>query len=170
MILFPTYESEQIIKITNYLDIHEYINELHDKGIDSEYNYFDICGRIPFWRNNGKLVFQEIEGLHQNQEPLGIGKVMPLMDFKLIHRGFVTDEQIFNRYLMYKKNNELGIITDPSKIGRLINEDGLDVKQIKLSILPKHVKIVDISNPKNKIPLVELFHNYGIAETEREWK
>lgn len=115
--------------------------------VDSLYDYFDNVGRVPFWKNNGKLKFNEVMGLHQpqNEMPLGVEKIFDARQYKLIHRGFATDEQIIKRYNLYKSHGQEGWMLE-----RLLDENGLDVKELDKNILPTWFVITDQIDPRKK--------------------
>lgn len=115
--------------------------------VDSLYDYFDRVGRIPFWRNNGKLKFELIRGLHQqqNEMPLGIEKIFDSKKYKLIHRGFVTDDQIVKKYNLYKGYGQQGYDLD-----RLVDEKILEVREVDKEIIPDWLEIKDSENPIHK--------------------
>jgi len=115
--------------------------------IDSEYNYFDIAGRVAFWRNNGHLRFLNKEGLHMMQEPIGMELIVPQMEYKLIHRGFATDYQLINKYKIYDEINKSDKVGFTPGLDRLLQEDNLVVKKIPTEILPVWYKIENDSNP-----------------------
>ena len=97
--------------------------------LDSNYHDFHKWGRIPFWRNNGKLEFPIKPGLHHHQEPEGLDTVVRL-DYSLIHMGFSRDRDILNRYNLYKSKGQKGQMLD-----RLIDESRLWVEKMP-DILP----------------------------------
>jgi len=115
--------------------------------VDSDYDWFHRNGRRVFWRNNGKLQFVDNGGLHQPQFPRGLEKQVRI-NRDLIHRGFATDEQIMNRYNLYKSKGQSG----PS-LERLIDEEKLAVKKIENIILPTWYEIKDEAVPTGKEPL-----------------
>jgi len=98
--------------------------------VDSDYDWFHKNGRRVFWRNNGYLRFIDNGGLHQQQFPHGMRSEVRI-NRDLIHRGFATDEQILNRYNLYKGKGQSG-----NKLERLIDETTLCVEEIEKDILP----------------------------------
>jgi len=112
--------------------------------VDNNYDWFHRNGRRVFWRNNGNLKFIDNGGLHQPQFPHGLNKQMRI-DRDLIHRGFATDEQIMNRYNLYKSKGQSGPMLE-----RLIDEAGLKVERIKESILPDWYQVRDTVLPLKK--------------------
>jgi len=112
--------------------------------VDNDYDWFHRNGRRVFWRNNGLLKFVDNGGLHQPQFPQGLLKQVRI-DRDLIHRGFATDEQIMNRYNLYKSKGQTGPMLE-----RLIDETGLQVKSIQSDIFPDWYKTDDVLNPSEK--------------------
>lgn len=92
--------------------------------LDNSYHCFHEWGRIPFWRNNGKLEFLPIQGLHQSQEPKGLDTIIRI-DYNLVHRGFASESQIHERYETYKSKGQVGPDLD-----RLIDESSLWLEPI----------------------------------------
>jgi len=90
--------------------------------VDSNYDWLDNKGVVAFWRNKGKLSFQNKSGLHKRQFPDNISTIATINGC-LIHKGFSTDSQIINRYNMYKENGQSG-----EKLDRLINETNLQLE------------------------------------------
>jgi len=115
--------------------------------VDNDYDWFNRNGRRVFWRNNGKLKFIDNGGLHQPQFPHGLANQMRI-DRDLIHRGFATDEQIMNRYNLYKSKGQTG-----PNLDRLIDETGLRVEPLQDDILPDWYKASDTLPPTNKTKL-----------------
>lgn len=115
--------------------------------IDNLYDYFDNVGRVPFWRNNESLKFNVVKGLHQqqNEMPLGINRILDIKQYKLIHRGFATDEQIIKRYNLYKSLGQEGWALE-----RLLDEETLDVKEINMNILPQWFNAKNVSDPRQE--------------------
>ena len=97
--------------------------------LDNDYHNFHKWGRIPFWRNNGRLEFPMEMGPHKSQEPFGLTNVIR-SDYSLIHKGFATDSAILSRYNLYKSMGQKGPMLD-----RLIDESKLWVKPMP-DILP----------------------------------
>jgi hypothetical protein len=92
--------------------------------LDNSYHCFHEWGRIPFWRNNGRLEFPAIPGLHQSQEPKGLDTIIRI-DYNLVHRGFASESQIRERYEVYKSKGQSGPDLD-----RLIDESNLWLEAI----------------------------------------
>ena len=93
--------------------------------LDNGYHNFHDWGRIPFWRNNGKLEFPNKPGLHHHNEPEGLDSVVRI-DYNLLHLGFANDSAILARYNLYKSKGQQGPMLD-----RLIDEEGLWVKKVE---------------------------------------
>jgi len=123
--------------------------------VDSEYDWFHKNGRKVFWRNNGLLRFVDngapgAAGIHQPQFPQGLRKQVRI-DRDLIHRGFATDEQIFNKYNLYKAEGQSG-----RDLERLLDEENLAVEQIGGDILPDWYEVSDTTAPTLKRRLKDL--------------
>lgn len=73
------------------------------------------------WRNNGKLHYNVISGLHQRQYPNGIESVKDSV-LRVIHYGFASDESIINKYNTYKAHGQSGWALD-----RLVDESSLQL-------------------------------------------
>ena len=67
------------------------------------------------------------------------------IDRDLIHRGFATDEQIMNRYNLYKSKGQSG-----PKLDRLIDETGLRVERLQDDVLPDWYNTEDDVSPLQK--------------------
>ena len=67
------------------------------------------------------------------------------IDRDLIHRGFATDEQILNRYKLYKDKGQAGPLLD-----RLIDEENLTVKKLRKEIQPDWYLVADDTSPLEK--------------------
>jgi len=117
--------------------------------VDSQYHDFHRRGRVPLWRNNGNLYFPETAGLHRRQQVQGLEKI-ERVDYSLVHRGFATDEQLIERYNLYKGLGQSGWSLD-----RLLDEDGLTVEELPDGLLPDWFEITDDQNPTGKPPLLE---------------
>ena len=98
--------------------------------LDNGHHNFHDWGRIPFWRNNGRLEFPNEPGLHKHQEPKGLDIVIRI-DYNLIHLGFATDAAIVARFNLYKSKGQTG-----DMLNRLVDEEGLWVKRADQSMLP----------------------------------
>ena len=122
--------------------------------VDSNYDYFDKAGRCPLWRNNGQLKFNVEAGLHKHQEPyLGFKNVAAIRDYKLIHRGFATDQQIIDRYKNYKSRGQTG-----NDLTRLIDEATLATKVVDNAILPPWYMKLQTLDPINR-PKIKSYIN-----------
>jgi hypothetical protein len=130
--------------------------------IDDMYDYFDNVGRTPFWRNKLNMGWPDKKGMHQpeNERPSEI-KNRIRINLALVHRGFATDQQIIEKYLLYKKNGQEEKYTAWA-MNRFIDESKLVTKVLNKSKLPKWFKIIDVVDPKEKTPLVEIAKPYGI--------
>ena len=135
--------------------------------IDSLFNWLDDRGVCAIWRNNGKLKFDPIGGLHREQYPRGIEKGVAF-DYKLIHRGFSTDEQIINRIKYYQsipdetwdkseKTYEKGSVIKAQTIERFLNEENLTVERMPTEIFPDWFVLKDVNDPKNKRKIREIY-------------
>lgn len=115
--------------------------------------YHDLShGVCALWRNNGKLVFDNINGLHQPQYPKGMEKFNKI-NFGIIHRGFATDYQIMTKYDVYKANGQNGWALD-----RLLDENTLDVMTIDKNVLPTWFEITDTELPMGKEKIIEIYN------------
>ena len=100
--------------------------------LDDEYDSLSLAGVNCFWRNTGNLKFPDQEGLHKETYPQGIElQTVKRQDYFLIHKGFSTTEQIYERYNLYKKLGQ-----SENSLSRLINEFGLKVQKVSPSIIP----------------------------------
>lgn len=102
--------------------------------VDSSYHSLDQFGVVPFWKNNGRLNFSALGGLHNAQYPNGMSIVAELKHFKMMHYGFSTDKQIIDRYNLYKGLGQSGWDLD-----RLICERDLTVQEVEQDILPAFI-------------------------------
>lgn len=66
---------------------------------------------VKLWKNNGKLKFSEVPGLHQPQHPQGLGRIINA-NLQVIHRGFSDFNQIARKYMTYKKLGQAGWYLD----------------------------------------------------------
>lgn len=115
--------------------------------------YHDLShGVCAIWRNNGSLVYQQIDGLHQPQYPTGIKKTMKV-NFGIIHRGFATDYQIMTKYDVYKENGQSGWA-----LSRLLDETTLEVLKIDSNVLPTWFELTDDVNPKTKEKIIDIYN------------
>ena len=115
--------------------------------------YHDLShGVCALWRNNGELVFENINGLHQPQYPKGIKKLSKI-NFGIIHRGFATDYQIMTKYDVYKDNGQNGWALD-----RLLDENTLDVMTIDKNVLPTWFEVTDTELPMGKEKIIEIYN------------
>jgi len=85
---------------------------------------------IKLWRNNNKLKFDIKSGLHQKLHPIGLKKICS-SDIKLIHYGFSSSENIQQKYEMYKKNDQTGLLLE-----RIKDETALKIKKFSRDWFP----------------------------------
>lgn len=136
--------------------------------IDNLFNWLNDKGICAIWRNNGKLKFDPISGLHREQYPEGINKGVRF-NYSLIHRGFATDKQIIRRINYYKTISDaswdktdaedyiIGSKLKAETIERFLNEDNLQVEQLISKMIPDWFIINDIVNPKDKKRIREIY-------------
>lgn len=115
----------------------------------------------PLWRNNGKLKFETVSGLHLLQYPKGIEKVN-VTPYSVVHRGFATDEQIMLKYDVYKANGQNGW-----KLERLLDEHELKVELLDNELLPDWFEITDDVNPITKRKLREIYNEKNGLEIKK---
>lgn len=119
--------------------------------IDDDYHW--LHGKlVPLWRNNGNISFPTTFGLHQQQYPNGLNKIVR-SDYSLIHRGFATDYQIITKYNVYKERGQ-----DGWALQRLLNEHNLEVEKIDYTILPKMFEITDEIHPSQKEKIIDIYN------------
>jgi len=123
--------------------------------IDDSYDLMDHTGAYKLWKYNPNIVLGSSAGLHQSQHPINLTKPKRL-PYSLIHRGFATDEQILTKYNVYKGNGQSGWALD-----RLLNENGLNVREIDRAMLPEWFQVTDEIDPRNKKKLVDLYMSNG---------
>ena len=151
MLRNDAHEVHSLLKAASEQDIDSIImghynlwrSDIHYR-VASDYDWFHRNGRRVFWRNNGKLKFIDNGGLHQSQYPHGLQNMIRI-DRDLIHRGFATDEQILNRYKLYKDKGQAGPLLD-----RLIDEENLTVKKLRKEIQPDWYLVADDTSPLEK--------------------
>lgn len=115
-------------------------------------SYHDLShGVCALWRNNGKLEFKKINGLHRPQYPNGIAKTTKI-PFGIIHRGFATDYQIMTKYDVYKANGQNGWALD-----RLLDETTLSVLPISREVLPTWFEFKDAGSPIGKEKIIDIY-------------
>ena len=130
--------------------------------LDSKYNELNVFGVLALWKNNGKLYFPLNDGLHKPQYPNCIDfPILPMNNYKLIHRGFATDSNIINKYITYKNRGQSGW-----DLERLLDEQKLETNAIDLSLLPSWFKVEDDENPINKTPIKDI---YELAYVEKDY-
>lgn len=116
-------------------------------------NFHSLSGNLcALWRNNGSLNFSSMPGLHLTQYPNGISRGLRV-PFAAIHRGFATDYQILTRYEVYKSRGQSGW-----DLERLLNENGLTVQSLDLSILPDWFEVADRTNPLEKEKIINIYN------------
>ena len=119
--------------------------------IDDDYHW--LHGKlVPLWRNNGNISFPTTSGLHQQQYPYGLNKIVR-SDYSLIHRGFSTDYQIITKYDVYKERGQNGWA-----LQRLLNEHNLEVEKIDYTLLPKTFEITDEIHPSQKEKIIDIYN------------
>ena len=119
--------------------------------IDNSYHALSH-GVCALWRNNGKLEFKKIDGLHKPQFPNGITKTTKI-PFGIIHRGFATDYQIMTKYDVYKAHGQNGWALD-----RLLDESTLEVLKINKNVLPTWFEITDDVLPTTKEKIIDIYN------------
>lgn len=136
--------------------------------IDSLFNWLHDEGVCAIWRNNGKLKFDPVGGLHREQYPEGVDRGVRFK-YSLIHRGFATDDQIIRRINHYKtipdtswdktdaKDYKKGSELKAETIERFLNEDNLQVEQLTSEMIPAWFVINDVVNPKDKKRIREIY-------------
>ena len=94
---------------------------------------FNLLHPLCFWKNNGDLEFPTTRGLHKRTNPLGIinDNTLP---YHLIHYGFSTDEQLIERYKLYKSLGQSG-----NSLNRLLNESGICLWPLSDIVLPSFI-------------------------------
>lgn len=81
-------------------------------------NAFNGLWHVVFWKNTGRLFYNPIKKLHQQQYPNGLQSVYrPSDDIPLVHFGFSSYRLIIKKYLTYKSYGQCGWALD-----RLIDE------------------------------------------------
>ncbi len=98
---------------------------------DNLYNWLDDDGVSAIWKFRKDLHFETRVGLHIRAYPININNLRKL-EYKLIHRGFSTDQQIITRYDIYKDRGQSGW-----KLDRFFDETTLAVERLDLSLLPE---------------------------------
>jgi hypothetical protein len=119
--------------------------------IDNSYHALSH-GVCALWRNNGKLEFKKIDGLHKPQFPNGITKTTKI-PFGIIHRGFATDYQIMTKYDVYKAHGQNGWALD-----RLLDESTLEVLKIDKNVYPTWFEITDDVLPTTKEKIIDIYN------------
>lgn len=119
---------------------------------DSEYDYFDVVGLICLWKMSKDLEYDPRPGLHRPQFPtIGMKQVIPMLDYKLIHRGFATDESIIDKYNTYKSRGQ-----KEWALERIVHEDqNLSVRRIPEENLPSWFEVKNDIDPRGLSPIKE---------------
>lgn len=152
MVLFSICEHAKKNNIDGILFEHYNLwrSDIHYR-IDNSYH--DLShGVCALWRNNGRLSFNKLNGLHQPQYPMGIEKRIKV-NFGIIHRGFATDYQIMTKYDVYKANGQNGWALD-----RLLDENTLTVLKIDKKVLPTWFEITDDVVPTTKEKIIDIYN------------
>lgn len=118
--------------------------------VDNLYHWLHETGVCAWWRNNGKLLFSKTKGLHTFQYPQGLTKTVRC-EYSLIHRGFVIDQQIIERYNM---NRASGL--SKKYVARLLDESTLTLKKLDNKIFPPWFKLL-YESPMCKEKIVNLY-------------
>lgn len=136
--------------------------------VDSLFNWLHNEGVCAIWRNNGRLKFDPVGGLHREQYPEGVDKGVRFK-YSLIHRGFATDKQIIRRINHYKtipdtfwdktdaKDYKKGSEIKAETIERFLNEGNLQVEKLLDEMIPDWFIISDVVNPKDKKRIREIY-------------
>lgn len=115
--------------------------------------YHDLShGVCALWRNNGKLSFSQLDGLHKPQFPNGITKTYKV-NYGIIHRGFATDYQIMTKYNVYKAYGQVGWALD-----RLLDEETLQVVKLDKNVLPNWFEVTDEADPTSKEKIIDIYN------------
>jgi len=87
---------------------------------------FNNVKNVRFWKNNGKLKFEQKNGLHNLMHPQGIRKIRTYEYLKVLHFGFSSVSYIANKYAVYRSNGQRG-----KNLWRLIDESSVQLKEIE---------------------------------------
>jgi|LakMenEpi03Aug12_release.lakeMendotaPanAssembly.Ray.scaffolds.fasta_scaffold12554_5 hypothetical protein len=149
-----------IHKIDAYYFVHYNLwrSDIFYRTDDSYHAINNYGGWRPLWRNNGNLHFDNVGGLHHEQYPNGLQKVVP-SPFAVVHRGFATDYQIMTKYDVYKENGQNGW-----SLERLLDEHALEVVELDRELLPDWFEVTDDINPINKRKLREIYDESKIIQ------
>lgn len=120
--------------------------------VDSLYHWLHEQGVLAFWKLSSKISFPDSPGLHGFQFPDGITKCTR-PGISLIHRGFATDYQIITKYNTYKNRGQSG-----KDLTRLLNENGLQIKELDLNILPNWAPKDTTRNPFDQKLIREIYN------------
>lgn len=88
---------------------------------------------VRLWRNNHQLNFENKEGLHQSQHPLGIKNIQK-SDIKVIHYGFSSPKLIEQKYQLYKSHGQSGFYLEWLKNEKNIKLESINIDWIPLSV------------------------------------
>lgn len=136
--------------------------------IDNLFHWLHENGVCAMWKNNGKLKFDPVSGLHREQKPDGL-ETCVLVGFSLIHRGFATDDQIIGRIDHYNEMSDeiwdqkdrehyiSGVDIKNQTIERFLNEKDLKVERIPTVMIPDWLVMSDTINPINKKKIREIY-------------
>jgi len=119
---------------------------------DNSYDAVDADGVIPLWRFRSDIHFQSKAGLHISASPISI-KTSRRLDYTLVHRGFSTDQQVMDRYELYRSFGQSGYWLE-----RFFIEDDMLVTRIDLELLPDWFEITDDVNPITKRKLKDIYN------------
>lgn len=115
--------------------------------------YHNLHGHwFPLWGKANNKYFVPKHGLHHGQVPEGTQKAVKV-DVNVIHRGFVNETEIIEKYKNYKALGQKGWDLD-----RLIDEETLTVNTLPENILPKWFNIKNTKNPIEKKKLIEIYN------------
>ena len=107
--------------------------------LDNSYNDV-VFNRL--WRCTPSLHFKVEEGLHLTNYPVGATDNEKILDYKILHYGFASNESIIAKHHMYKQHGQTGQALD-----RLIDETTLRLAKTKqewLSGSLPHHKFEDV--------------------------
>lgn len=98
-------------------------------------NLFYGLQPLAFWKNNGRLHYNPKKGLHGQQFPDGMDKIVTLGGDKFfLHYGFASENWIVRKYLTYKSYGQNGWSLD-----RLIDENGLTLVKVAKDLYPEEL-------------------------------
>lgn len=120
---------------------------------DNLYDAVNTDGVVPLWKFKPDIHFESRSGLHISASPISIKNLRRLGDYKLVHRGFATDQQIMDRYELYRSFGQSGYLLE-----RFFIEDDLLVTRIDIELLPDWLEITDDVNPITKRKLRDIYN------------